>query len=45
MGGDVGSFGAGAAYHKVAEGYLEEMVVTERNKNPQEKLNLETNCP
>ena len=41
MGGDVGSFGAGAASNKIADGYLEEMVVTEWSKNPQEKLNLE----
>ena len=41
LGGDVGSFGAGAASNKIAEGYMEEMVVTEVTKNQQEKLNLE----
>jgi len=41
MGGDVGSFGAGAASNKIADGYLKEMVNTELNKNQQEKLNLE----
>ena len=41
MGGNVGSFGAGAASNKIADGYLEEMVVGELNKNLQEKLNLE----
>ena len=37
----VGSFGAGAASNKIADGYMDEMVVTEVNKNYQEKLNLE----
>ena len=37
----VGSFGAGAASNKIADGYMDEMVVTEVTKNEQEKLNLE----
>ena len=41
IGGDVGSFGAGAASNKIADGYMDEMVVTEVTKNEQEKLNLE----
>ena len=41
LGGDVGSFGAGAASNKIADGYMAEMVITEATKNPQEKLNLE----
>lgn len=41
LGGDVGSFGAGAASNKIADGYMDEMVVTEGTKNEQEKLNLE----
>ena len=41
IGGDVGSFGAGAASNKIADGYMDEMVVTEVTKNQQEKLNLE----
>ena len=41
MGGDVGSFGAGAASNKIADGYMNEMVLTKVTKNEQEKLNLE----
>lgn len=41
FGGDVGSFGAGAASNKIADGYMAEMVITEATKNLQEKLNLE----
>lgn len=41
IGGDIGSFGAGAASNKIADGYMEEIVVTEVTKNQQEKLNLE----
>jgi hypothetical protein len=41
LGSDVGSFGAGAASNKIADGYMAEMVITEATKNPQEKLNLE----
>ena len=41
IGGDVGSFGAGAASNKIADGYMDEMVLTEVSKNQQEKLNLE----
>jgi hypothetical protein len=37
----VGSFGAGAASNKIADGYMNEMVITEGTKNEQEKLNLE----
>lgn len=37
----VGAFGAGAASNKIADGYMDEMVVTEGTKNEQEKLNLE----
>ncbi len=37
----VGAFGAGAASNKIADGYMNEMVVTEVTKNQQEKLNLE----
>ena len=40
-GGDLGSFGAGAVSNKIADGYMNEMVVTEVSKNQQEKLNLE----
>jgi hypothetical protein len=38
--GDVGSFGAGTASNKIADGYMAEMIDTEVTKNPQEKLNL-----
>jgi hypothetical protein len=41
QGGDVGSFGAGAASNKIADGYMAEMIDTEVTKNQQEKLNLE----
>jgi hypothetical protein len=41
MGADIGSFGAGAASNKIADGYMEEMIITEVTKNQQEKLNLE----
>jgi hypothetical protein len=41
IGGDVGSFGAGAASNKIADGYMEEMVDTAVTMNQQEKLNLE----
>lgn len=40
--GDVlGSFAAGASSNKIADGYMDEMVITEVTKNKQEKLNLE----
>ena len=40
--GDVlGSFAAGAISNKIADGYIDEMVITEVTKNKQEKLNLE----
>ena len=41
IGDDVGSFGAGAASNKIADGYMDEMIVIEITKNQQEKLNLE----
>ncbi len=41
LGDVVGSFGAGAASNKIADGYMNEMVMTEVTKSPQEKLNLE----
>ena len=41
LGGDVGSFGAGAASNKIADRYMNEMAETEITKTPQEKLNLE----
>lgn len=41
IGGDVGSFTAGAVSNKIADGYMNEMVVTEVSKNQQEKLYLE----
>jgi hypothetical protein len=41
LGSDVGSFIAGAASNKIADGYMAEMIETEVTKNPQEKLNLE----
>lgn len=41
QGDDVGSFVAGAASNKIADGYMTEMIDTEVNKNNQEKLNLE----
>ena len=41
MGGDVGSFVAGAVSNKIADGYMNKMVGTEVSKNQQEKLNLE----
>jgi len=37
----VGAFGAGAASNKIADSYMDEMVVTEVTKNEQEKLNFE----
>lgn len=39
--GNVGSFGAGAASNKIADKYMDEMVLGEVNKNMNEKLNLE----
>ena len=36
----VGSFVAGAASNKIADGYMAEMIDTEANKNQQEKINL-----
>jgi hypothetical protein len=39
--GNVGSFMAGAAANKISDGYMTEMVLTEKTKNTQEKLNLE----
>ena len=41
LGGDVGSFAAGAASNKIAEGYMNEMIDTAVSMNEQEKLNLE----
>ena len=42
MGGNVvGSFGAGAVCNKIADRYMDKMVVTEVTKNQQEKLNFE----
>ena len=41
LGGDVGSFGAGAVSNKIADRYMDEMVDTEVTKNEQEKLNFE----
>ncbi|MDX5585574.1 MAG: hypothetical protein QNK20_11805 [Aureibaculum sp.] len=41
LGGYAGSFAAGATANKIADGYMEEMVITEVTKNEQEKLNLE----
>jgi len=41
LGDVVGSFGAGVASNKIADGYMEEMVITEATKNQQENLNLE----
>ena len=37
----VGSFVAGAASNKIADGYMDEMIDTEVTKNQQEKLNFE----
>ena len=37
----VGSFVAGAASNKIADGYINEMIDTEVTKNQQEKLNFE----
>lgn len=41
LGGNVGSFGAGAAANKIADSYMDEMIETEITKNLQEELNLE----
>jgi hypothetical protein len=41
IGGDVGAFAAGAISNKIADGYMEEMVMSEVNMGPQEKLNME----
>jgi hypothetical protein len=41
IGGDLGSFGAGALSNKIADGYINEMVDTALTLNQQEKLNLE----
>jgi len=41
LGGDAGSFMAGAASNKIADGYMNKMVETEVTKNQQEKFNLE----
>ena len=41
MGDDIGSFGVGAASNKIVDSYMVEMIDTEVNKNPQEKLHLE----
>lgn len=41
LGVDGGSFIAGAASNKIADGYMAEMIETQVTKNPQEKLNLE----
>lgn len=41
LGGDVGSFGAGAYSNKIAEGYMNEMVDTAVTMNQQEELNFE----
>jgi hypothetical protein len=41
IGGDLGSFGAGALSNKIADGYINEMVNTALTLNQQEKLNLE----
>lgn len=38
IGGDVESFGTGVASNKIADGYMDEMIVTEVTKNQQEKL-------
>ncbi len=41
LGGDVGSFAAGAYSNKIAEGYMNEMVDTAVTMNQQEELNFE----
>lgn len=41
IGGDVGAFAAGAISNKIADGYMEEMFMSEVNMGPQEKLNME----
>ena len=41
LGGDLGSFGAGAASNKIAENYMNEMFDTAVNINQQEELNFE----
>lgn len=41
LGGDVGSFAAGAASNKIAEGYMNEMIETAVSMNQQEELNFE----
>lgn len=40
LGGEVGSFGAGAMSNKIADGYMNEMVETVVSINQQEELNL-----
>lgn len=39
--GNLGSFGAGAASNKMAEGYMNEMIETAVRMNPQEELNFQ----
>jgi hypothetical protein len=41
IGGDAGAFIAGVVSNKIADGYMNEMVMAEVNKSPQEELNLE----
>ena len=41
IGGDVGAFAAGAISNKIIDGYMEEMIMSEVNMGPQEKLNME----
>ena len=41
FGGDIGSFVAGAASNKIADGYMNEMVNTAVSMNQQEELNFE----
>ena len=40
LSGDVVAFAPGSASNKIADGYMEKMVLTEVTKNPQEELNL-----
>jgi hypothetical protein len=41
IGGDVGAFAAGTISNKMADGYMEEMIMSEVNMGAQEKLNME----
>lgn len=41
LGGEVGSFGAGATSNKIAEGYMNEMIDSAVSMNRQEELNFE----